>query len=292
VTYALIAASGGWSAGTLCAAVLGTAALLAFALNERRSTHPMLPPRIFANRQFSAANLVTFVVYAALGGVFFMLVMDLQVVAGFSALLAGSALLPLTAIMLVFSAQASALAQRIGPRLPMTLGPLVAASGVLLMLRIGPDASFVIDVLPAVTVFGVGLALLVAPLTTTVLAAADVGNAGIASGINNAVARAAGLLAVAVLPVLAGISGDDYERPQSFAAGFATAVLISAGLLACGGLLAALAIRNPARTRVAGQVPVRSYCAMHGPALQPAAGHSEPAADAELLLAGTADQAR
>ena len=179
----------------------------------------MLPPRIFASRQFTAANVVTFVVYAALSGVFFFLVVDLQVVAGFSPLLAGSALLPVTLIMLVLSARAGAMADRIGPRLPMTLGPIVAACGLLLLLRVGPNASYLTDVLPGVTVFGLGLALIVAPLTTTVLAAAESGHAGIASGVNNAVARAAGLLAVAVLPLIAGISGDDYQHPEAFAAG-------------------------------------------------------------------------
>src|SRR5437588_5270680 len=220
VTYALIAAGMGWSASTVLAGVIGLAALVGFVINEQRSAHPMLPPRIFASRQFTAANVVTFVVYAALSGVFFFLVVDLQVVAGFSPLLAGSALLPVTLIMLVLSARAGAMADRIGPRLPMTLGPIVAACGLLLLLRVGPNASYLTDVLPGVTVFGLGLALIVAPLTTTVLAAAESGHAGIASGVNNAVARAAGLLAVAVLPLIAGISGDDYQHPEAFAAEF------------------------------------------------------------------------
>src|SRR5919202_5964518 len=211
VTYALIAAGGGWSAGVWLSFVLGVVALFAFVLNERRSPYPMLPPGLFANRQFTAANLVTFVVYAALGGLFFFLVVDLQVVAGFSPLLAGSALLPVTVIMLALSARAGALAARIGPRLPMSLGPLVAACGTLLLLRIRPGASYLLDVLPPVAVLGLGLALIVAPLTTTVLAAVQAQHAGVASGVNNAVARAAGLLAVAVLPLVAGISGEDYQ---------------------------------------------------------------------------------
>jgi len=133
-------------------------------------------------------------------------------------------------MMLHLSARAGALSTRIGPRLPMTLGPIVAAMGVLLLVRIGPDASFVADVVPGVTVLGLGLALLVAPLTTTVLAAAEAEHAGIASGINNAVTRAAGLLAVALLPLIVGISGDDYENPQAFAAGFDLAMLVCSAL--------------------------------------------------------------
>ncbi|MDT4985471.1 MAG: hypothetical protein QOF95_2961, partial [Pseudonocardiales bacterium] len=190
VTYALIAAGGGWSANVIISGIVGVVAIIGFVLNEHRSTHPMLPPKIFANRQFTAANLVTFAVYAALGGVFFFLVVNLQVVAGFSPLLAGTALLPVTVIMLLLSARSGAMAGRIGPRLPMTLGPLVAAAGVLLLLRVGPGASYLTDVLPAVTVFGLGLSLIVAPLTATVLAAAETRYAGVASGVNNALARA------------------------------------------------------------------------------------------------------
>jgi predicted MFS family arabinose efflux permease len=244
-------------------------ALIAFMLNERRTTHPMLPPQIFRNPQFTAANLVTFVVYAALSGVFFFLVVDLQVVAGFSPTLAGSALLPVTIIMLLLSPRAGALATRIGPRLPMSVGPIVAACGVLLLLRIGPNASYVFDVLPAVTLFGLGLAFMVAPLTTTVLAAAPAEQAGVASGVNNAVARAAGLLSVALLPLLAGISGDDYQHPEEFAAGFRIAIMLCAGLLAAGGILAAFTIRNPSAARPTPEHVRRRYCAVDGPPIQP-----------------------
>jgi MFS family permease len=174
--------------------------------------------------------------------------------------------------MLLLSAQAGALAGRIGPRVPMAAGPLVAACGVLLLLRVGPGATYATDVLPAVVVFGLGLALLVAPLTTTVLAAAEAEHAGIASGINNAVARAAGLLAVALLPLLAGISGDDYQQPLTFAAGFRTAMLACAALLAGGGILAGITIRNPARAPAAEQSVRRRVCAVDGPPLQPAPG--------------------
>jgi EmrB/QacA subfamily drug resistance transporter len=265
VTYALIAAGDGWSAGVVVSAVVGVAALLGFVRTELRSTHPMLPPKIFANRQFTAANVVTFAVYAALGGVFFFLVVNLQVVAGFSPLLAGTSLLPVTVIMLLLSARSGALAARIGPRLPMTLGPLVAAAGVLLLLRAGPNASYLMDVLPAVIVFGLGLSLLVAPLTATVLMAAENRYAGVASGVNNAIARAAGLLAVAVLPVIAGISGDDYEHPSAFFDGYRMALITCVALLIVGGLIAAALIRNPSAARPAVEPDRRHFCGVDGP---------------------------
>ena len=265
ITYALIAAGNGWSPTVAGAAGVALAGLVGFVRTERRSPHPMLPPDIFANRQFTAANVVTFAVDGALCGVFFFLVVTLQVVSGFSPLLAGTALLPITIIMLVFSARAGALTARVGPRLPMSLGPLVAAAGVLLFLGIGPDASYLTEVLPAVTVFGLGLSLIVAPLTTTALAAAETRRAGVASGVNNPVARAAGLLAVAALPLIAGISGDDYQHPAAFLHGFRTAMTACAGLLILGALLAMATIRNPDTARAADRLPRRHHCAIDGP---------------------------
>jgi EmrB/QacA subfamily drug resistance transporter len=245
VTYAMIEAPvrGLSSPAVVAAAVLGVLALAGFLAAERWQAHPMLPLGIFSSAQFSAANAVTFVVYGAFGGLFFLLVVALQVVAGFSPLAAGTAMLPVTGLLFLLSSRAGALSQRIGPRLPMALGPLVCAAGVLLMLRIGIGADYVRDVLPGVFVFGLGLALLVAPLTATVLAAADVAHAGIASGVNNAVARAAALVAVALLPALAGLSGD-YTDPSAFSGGFHVALLICAALLVCGGLVAAVCIRS------------------------------------------------
>lgn len=245
LTYASIqAGKDGLSPTTVAAGVIGVLALAALVVVERRSSHPMVPPALFASRQFTAANVVTFVTYAALGSTFFLLVLDLQVVAGFSALSAGAALLPVTLLMLALSARSGALAQRIGPRLQMTAGPLLAAAGLLLTIRVGPGASYLTDVLPAVVLFGLGLSTLVAPLTATVLAAAPAEHAGVASGVNNAVARAAGLLAVALLPTLAGLAGTDYESPTAFDAGYRTAILIAAGLLVAGGLLSAALISN------------------------------------------------
>jgi hypothetical protein len=245
VTWALVAAGeSGLTTVTALAAAGGAAALALFILVERRSDHPMLPLGLFASRQFTAANAVTFLVYAALGGVFFALVMHLQIVGGYSPLVAGSALLPVTALLLVLSGPAGALSERVGPRLPMSVGPLVSAGGVLLMMRIGAQPSYLIDVLPGATVFGLGLAITVAPLTSAVLAAARSRFAGIASGVNNAVARAGSLLAVAVLPLVAGLRGAEYRQPEAFAAGFRVAALLCAGLLAGGGVLAALTIRR------------------------------------------------
>ena len=160
----------------------GVIALVAFLVAERRSPNPMMPLGMFASRQFSAANLVTFVVYAALGGVFFLLVAFLQISLGYSPIAAGAASLPVTLLMLLLSARSGALAQRIGPRIPLTVGPLVIAAGLLLMTRIDPGDSYVSSVLPAVIVFGLGLTLVVAPVTATVLAAADSRHSGIASG--------------------------------------------------------------------------------------------------------------
>jgi predicted MFS family arabinose efflux permease len=277
LTYALIEAPrhGVGSLTVLLPGVLGVVALVGFLVVERTSRSPMLPLGIFASRQFSAANAVTFVVYGAFGGVLFLLAVHLQVVAGFSPVVAGTALLPLTAMMLLLSARSGALAARIGPRLQMSTGPLIVAVALLLMLRIGRDASYLTDVLPAVLVLGLGLATMVAPLTSTALAAADDEHAGVASGVNNAVARAAGLLAVAVLPPAAGLSGAVFEDPVRFASGFHTALVISAVLLVAGGVLAALVIRNdvlgrPATGKADGPDAPHPlmYCAIGAPPLR------------------------
>ena len=204
----------------------------------------MLPLGIFADRTFAAANVVTLLVYAALGAVLFFLVLELQTVGGYGALGAGLATLPLTACMLLLAARGGALAARIGPRIPMTLGPLVVAAGTLLLLRVGPDVSYARDVLPGMTLFGLGLALLVAPLTATVLAAAPDEHAGIASGVNNAVARAGALLAVAALPLAVGLGGAQYADPVALDAAYRSALLVCAGLLVAGALVAASNMRN------------------------------------------------
>lgn len=237
-TYALIEAPEGASAAVIATAVIGVAALVGFFVEERRSANPMLPLSIFRSRQFSAANAVTFVVYAALGVVFFLLVSFLQISLGYTPIAAGSASLPVTVLMLLGSARAGQLAQRIGSRLPLTLGPLIIAAGLLLMLRINPGDSYIGYVLPAVIVFGLGLTLVVAPVTATVLAAVDSSHSGIASGVNNAVARVAGLLAVAVIPVAAGLTGDKFYEPSHMTHGFHVGMVICAGLAALGAVVA------------------------------------------------------
>ena len=257
----------------------GLVALAAFVVVQRRSPAPLVPPALFASRQFTAANAVTLLVYAALGVVFVLLVLHLQVVAGFDPLPAGTAVLPVTALMLLFSARVGALAQRIGPRPLLTAGPLVAAGGVLLMARIGEDASYLVDVLPATALFGAGLTMLVAPLTATVLDSAPDRFAGVASGVNNAVARAAGLLAVAVVPVVAGIGGTDYTDPAAFGTGFRTAMVVCAGLLVAGALVAALLVRRPLTAAEPQQrLPIEecAHCGVTGPQVHP----REPAASA------------
>jgi EmrB/QacA subfamily drug resistance transporter len=272
VTYGLITAGGrGLTPAVAVAGVVGLVALALFVLVERRVAEPMVAPDLFANRTFTAINLVTFLVYAALGVFFFLLLLQLQVVAGYSPLRAGLAALPVTVLMLALSSRAGALADRIGARWPLTAGPLLAAGGLLLTLRIGAHASYPLDVLPAVGLFGLGLSLTVAPLTATVLASASSRHAGIASGVNNAVARAAGLLAVAVVPVAAGLGGADYTHPASFADGFHAAMLISAGLLAAGGLLSAALIRRPAPAAPPSELrlPECVHCGVSGPQLHP-----------------------
>jgi EmrB/QacA subfamily drug resistance transporter len=227
------------------AAVVAALAIAGFLVTEWRSAHPMLPLAIFADRTFAAANLVTLLVYAALGAVLFFLVLELQTVGGYGALAAGLATLPVTVCMLLLAARGGALAARIGPRIPMTLGPLVVAGGTLLLLRVGPDVSYARDVLPGMTLFGLGLALMVAPLTATVLAAAPDEHAGLASGVNNAVARAGALLAVAALPLAVGLGGTQYADPVALDAAYRAAMVACAVLLAMGGLVAWLAIRGP-----------------------------------------------
>ena len=276
-TYALIEAPerGATAAVVVCGAG-GVLALIGFFWQERRSSNPMLPLEIFRSRQFSAANAVTFVVYAALGGFFFLFVAFLQVSLGYSPIAAGSASLPVTALMLVFSARAGMLAERVGPRLPLTAGPLIVAAGLLWMTGISPGDSYVTAVLPPILVFGAGLTLVVAPVTATVLAAADSRHSGIASGVNNAVARVAGLLAVAVLPAVAGLTGDSFYDPEAMTDGFRMAMVACAALSAAGGVLAWLAI-DPgvlhAEAEPGGDTPERLAedftCGVAGPPLRP-----------------------
>ncbi|WP_213450597.1 MFS transporter [Rhizomonospora bruguierae] len=254
------------AAPVLAGLVVGAAALAGFVLAEHRSRHPMLPLGLFASRTFTAVNLATFALYAALGGVFFLVVIQLQVVAGYAAVVAGAALIPITVLMLLLSAPAGGLAGRIGPRLPMTVGPLVGAVGLVLLSRIGAGTAYLTGVLPAAVVLGLGLSATVAPLTATALGAVDERHAGLASGVNNAVARAGGLLAVAVLPLAAGIGTGRLTDPAALARAYPTAMLICAGLFGAAAVIAVLGVPGrPARR----PSPVRSHCAVGGTPLHP-----------------------
>lgn len=291
ITYSLIgtpASSGAGPASQIAAAVVGVAAAVAFVVTERRRGRagphrgpaPMVPLDVFASRQFSVINAITFLVYAAFGGMLFLLVLQLQVGAGFSALAAGTALLPVTVLMLLLSPRSAALAQRIGPRWLMTGGVSTCSAGMLLMLRIGDSARYLTDVLPAVAVFGLGLSLVVAPLTATVLASAEVRHAGVASGVNNAVARAAGLLAVAGLPALVGLRAADYHSPALLDSGFHAAMIICAGLLAAAAVLAVTLVDDKVLQSAPGHPvpPLLSSrsCAVEAPPLQCDPVHSSP----------------
>lgn len=234
----------------------GALVLAAFLVVEARRADPMLPLSLFRSRQFSGANGTTLAVYAALGGAFFLLVLELQVALGYSALEAGTALLPVTLLMLALSARAGALAERVGPRLPMTLGPIAVAVGLVLWSRIDAGSSYVTGVLPGAIVFGLGLSLTVAPLTATIMAAADSAHLGVASGVNNAVARLAGLLAVAVLPLVVGL--DTAGRPADLDAGVDRALLVAAALAAAGGAVALTTVRSVVPSRHPMQAGVAS----------------------------------
>ncbi|KQX66560.1 MFS transporter [Angustibacter sp. Root456] len=233
----------GLDGAVLAALVVTAVALVGFIEVERRGRQPMMPLSIFASRRFSATNAVTFVVYGALSAVLFVLALQLQIVCGFTPLAAGAAFLPVTFLMLLGSAQVGRWSERWGPRAFMTVGPLVCAGAMVLLAHlVTTGASYWRDVLPPVVVFGVGLTLTVAPLTTTVLAAAPTRHAGLASGVNNAVARTAGLLAVAVLPLAAGLAEGTFRDVRAFDQGFDRAMFWCALLLALGGLLSAALI--------------------------------------------------
>jgi len=279
ITDGLIEAPSASLLESVVPALAGVAAGVAFVvLERRRGRHPervppMLPLGIFSSRQFTAINLITFVVYGAMGAVFFLLVLDLQVVAGFTPLQAGISLLPSTAALLLLSSRAGALAQRFGPRWLMTGGLLLAAAGLALLTRIGPNTSYVTDVLPAVLLFGIGLSMTVAPLTATVLASADERHAGVASGVNNATARAAGLLAVAGLPAAVGLSGAALHMIPALNRGFHEAMLICSGLLVLAAAGSAILVDNNVLRSQSGEQVAEpeclTNCAVGAPPLEP-----------------------
>jgi EmrB/QacA subfamily drug resistance transporter len=246
-TYALIEAGSARTAYVVAAAAVGGVSAVLFVAFERRHRDALVPMHLFSSRTFSVANALTLLVYGALGAMLFFLVLQLQVVTGWTPLQAGVSTLPLTLVMLALSSRAGAFAARVGPRVPLTLGPLLCGAGTLLLRQVGAGTGYLTGVLPGVVVFASGLVLLVAPLTSSVLAAAPDRYAGIASGINNAVARTGSLLAVSALPALVGIGGADYRRPAVFDAGYEQAQLVCAVLLVAGGLVALVGLpRGPA----------------------------------------------
>jgi EmrB/QacA subfamily drug resistance transporter len=243
LVYALIEGPtrGFGSATVVAAGAAGVALLVAFIEIERRSASPMVPLLLFRSKRFTGANLTTFTVYAALGSGFFFVSLQLQTVLGYSALEAGAAGLPVTVLLATLSTRMGRLAQRIGPRLPMTVGPMVAAGGFLLLSRVNDGSDYWTGVFPGMVVFGVGLAITVAPLVGAVLMSVDERYTGTASGINNAVSRVAQLLAIALLPFAAGLAGVEVGT-EAFADGYERAALMTSALLAVGGATAWLTV--------------------------------------------------
>jgi EmrB/QacA subfamily drug resistance transporter len=216
--------------GILCLAI--------FVVVEARSQHPLVPLTLFRNRQFTGTNVTTFLLYAALSGLFFLLMLELQNALHWSPVSAGASLLPVNVLMLLLSPRAGKLAERIGPRIPMTAGALVSGLGMLLFSRVHPGAAYATSVLPASLVFGLGLATFVAPLTASALGSVAPRYTGLASGFNNAVARLAGLLATAAIPLAAGLGGLRDVGGEQLTRGFTRAVFICAVLCASGGAVA------------------------------------------------------
>ncbi|HLS00658.1 MAG TPA: MFS transporter, partial [Beutenbergiaceae bacterium] len=238
LTYVLIEGRDGWAWPVLT--IVGIAGIGVFTWSVRARSDPLVDPRVFSSARFNAVNLTTLFVYAALGGGTFLLTLQLQQSLNYSALAAGAATVPMTLIMLVGSPIMGRVTDQIGPRIPMTVGSLIAGAGMALAAFITPGVGFTTAVLPAVVTFGVGLTLVVTPLTTAMLASVHPGDAGAASGVNNAVSRVAGLLAVAVLPPLAGITAGPGEP---LGAGFTTAMLTCAGLCAVGSAVSWVGVK-------------------------------------------------
>jgi EmrB/QacA subfamily drug resistance transporter len=265
-TWALTSAGEqGWTApGVLATGAIAIAAMTAFVRRMMRTGDPLVPPALFRDRTFTVVNLQTVLLYSALGVSFFLVSYTLQVAAGWSALEAGVALLPATLLMLVLSSSSGALAQRIGPRLQLTVGPLVVAVGLLLLSRIDENASWATDVLPGAIVFGLGLVTLVAPLTATVMAAADPDHVSVASGVNNAIARSANLTALAVIPVVSGltVATNSAEITDAFRIG----LLITATVAAAASPLAFFGLGDDA---LAPRTARRVHCDLDGSPLQP-----------------------
>jgi len=245
-------------------ALAGVVTLGVFVVAERRTRDPLVPLSLFRSMTFSGTNVVTLLLYGALGVVFFLLALVLQGPLGFSPLAAGVATLPVTAAMLLLSSSAGALAERIGPRLPMTIGPAVMAGALLLLTGIDASSRYWPSVFPGVTLFGLGLALTVAPLTAAALGSVDDRRAGVASGVNNAVARTGQLLAVAAVPVIAGFAPGEAVGADALLDGFRTVMRAAAGAALAAAVIAWLTVRRPAPPEeLVG--PPTWHCASAGP---------------------------
>jgi EmrB/QacA subfamily drug resistance transporter len=230
----------GWGGGVAAALTSGVAALAAFVVREATAPHAMLPLRLFRRRNFSVTNIETLAVYGGLSTWGFFLVLFLQQLSGYSPFEAGLAMLPVTIVLFALSRLVGRVSARLGPRAFMASGPLLAGASVLVLARLPAGLDYWTELLPPLLGFAVGLALTVAPLTTTVLSDAGPADAGIASGVNNAVARVGGLVAIAAVGVAASGGGD-----RLTAHGFHRAMLITGGLIALGGAIGAAGIRNP-----------------------------------------------
>jgi EmrB/QacA subfamily drug resistance transporter len=243
-----IAGETGWGALAYGCTAAGLVLLSAFALVESKFSHPVLPPGLFRNRCFTGTNIMTFTTYGALGATLFLFVLNLQVTGHYGALAAGLSTLPLTLMMLLLSARSGALAARIGPRPQLVLGPLIASAGIALTLLFDAQhRTYWVYVLPGMLVFALGLACLVAPLTATVMGSVPTDEVGVASGTNNAVSRTASLLSVAVLPPLAGLTGERYRLPEAMSHGYRVVAVICIGLLILGAVAVTLTV--PRRLR-------------------------------------------
>jgi EmrB/QacA subfamily drug resistance transporter len=241
----------GWRSPAILVPLLGgVAALAGFLAYERRTPEPMLQLELFSRRNFAVGNAETLAMYGGLGILFFYLTIFLQEVAGYSALESGLTIVPVTLVMFVLSRRFGALADRFGPRAFMGAGPIVAACGILLLLRTGLETSYLGELLPALLLFALGLSLTVAPLVGAVLADADEHDAGIASAINNAIARVAGLVGVSLVGVVVAntLTGDTFTADSTSVRAFHEVVVICAALVATGGVLGAIGITNPGRT--------------------------------------------
>lgn len=255
----------GWGdAAVLAAFALAAIGGVVFVYRMLRTPEPLVPPELFRSREFTVTNLATILLYAALGVSFFLVAYELQVGTGWSALEAGTALLPTTILMLLFSARSGELAQRIGPRLQMTAGPLMTAAGLLLLTRIGPDASWAQDILPGAIVLGLGLVTFVAPLTATVMGSVSPDHVSIASGVNNAIARTASLGALSVIPVVSGLSTA--RGPVAVTDAFRTSLVIAAAVAAAAAPVSLIGLGTHVRARRSAR---RVHCAVDGPPLQP-----------------------